>query len=169
MYQRILVPVDGSLTSSQGLAEAIKLAKLTGASLRVIHAANELTFASGYEMYSGDLIGLLKKAGELILVEARQVAAASGVQAETVLSETLGRRLCDIVAEQVKAWHADLIVIGTHGRRGIGRALIGSDAEQIVRTASIPVLLVRVARVKEDPRVARGADEATLAENLVAA
>ena len=47
------------------------------------------------------------------------------------------------MAEQARQWPADLIVIGTHGRRGVGRMLLGSDAEQIVRTAPVPVLLVR--------------------------
>jgi nucleotide-binding universal stress UspA family protein len=53
------------------------------------------------------------------------------------------------VIEQAKAWGADLIVIGTHGRRGVGRLLLGSDAEQIVRMAPVPVLLVRAPEVKE--------------------
>jgi nucleotide-binding universal stress UspA family protein len=169
MYQRILVPVDGSPTSNQGLAEAIKLAKLTGASLRLVHAVNELTFATGYEMYTGDVIGIMKEAGAQILSESKAVAVAGGVAVETFLSETFGGRLCDIVGEQAKLWRADLIVIGTHGRHGIGRVLIGSDAEQIVRTARVPVLLVRALEVKDVPLAARDRDETAAAKGLVAA
>jgi nucleotide-binding universal stress UspA family protein len=62
----------------------------------------------------------------------------------TFISEVLPGRVCDVVGEQAKAVHADLIVVGTHGRRGVGRLLLGSDAEQIVRTAGVPVLLVRL-------------------------
>ena len=60
-----------------------------------------------------------------------------------MLSQTCGGRVCDVVSEQARLFDADLIVIGTHGRRGIGRLVIGSDAEQIARTAAVPVLLVR--------------------------
>jgi len=56
--------------------------------------------------------------------------------------------VCDVVAEQASIWKADLIVIGTHGRRGAKRLLMGSDAEQIVRSAPAPVLLVRMPAVK---------------------
>ncbi len=155
MYQRILVPVDGSSTSKQGLDEAVKLAKLSGASLLIIHVANELTFATGYETYTGDVIGMLKEAGEQILSESKAVALAGGVRSDTALLETFGGRLSDIVGAQAKLWGADLIVIGTHGRRGIGRVLIGSDAEQIARTAVVPVLLVRAQEVKDAPLIAR--------------
>ena len=65
------------------------------------------------------------------------------IPVDTALFDSLSKRLCDRVAEQVKEWGADVIVLGTHGRRGVGRMLLGSDAEQIVRTATVPVLLVR--------------------------
>ncbi len=143
MYQRVLVPVDGSPTSRKGLAEAIRLALLTGGRLRLLHVVNELFFATGYELYTGDVMGVLKEGGEKILSEAKEVVMAAGIGVDTVCRETFGGRLCDIVVEEATQWKADLIVIGTHGRRGIGRMLIGSDAEQIVRVAPVPVLLVR--------------------------
>jgi nucleotide-binding universal stress UspA family protein len=54
-----------------------------------------------------------------------------------------GTRLGDKVAEQALAWNADLVVVGTHGRKGLSRAMLGSGAEQIVRFAPVPVLVVR--------------------------
>ena len=51
--------------------------------------------------------------------------------------------MCDLVAKAAKEWPAELVVIGTHGRRGVGRLLLGSDAEQILRLSPVPVLLVR--------------------------
>ena len=152
MYQRILVPVDGSSTSTRGLDEAIKLAKLTGASLRLIHVVDPLTFATGFELYgayAGNVIPLMKEAGEKILEQARTLVAASGVKVDTLLFDSLATRVSDTVVEQAKAWDADLIVIGTHGRRGVKRLMLGSDAEQIVRMAPVPVLLVRAPEVKE--------------------
>jgi len=143
MYERILVPVDGSPTSNRGLDEAIRLAKLTGARLRLVHGIDQLSFSTGFEIYTGDVAGLLRESGEKILGEARARAAAAGVPVESFLSESFGQRVSDLVLEQAGAFHADLIVLGTHGRRGVGRLLLGSDAEQIVRVAAVPVLLVR--------------------------
>jgi nucleotide-binding universal stress UspA family protein len=146
MYQRILVPVDGSSTASRGLDEALKLARLTGARLRLIHVLDVLGFAASFEagaIYGSDLIATLRQAGELILEQGRARVAASGVPVDTLLCESFAARTADALVEQAKAWNADLIVIGTHGRRGVSRLMLGSDAEQLIRSAPVPVLLVR--------------------------
>jgi len=65
------------------------------------------------------------------------------VPVDGVLLDTFNRRLCDLVVRAARDWPADLVVIGTHGRRGVGRLLLGSDAEQILRLSPVPVLLVR--------------------------
>jgi nucleotide-binding universal stress UspA family protein len=166
MYQRILVPFDGSAASAKGLDEASSLAKLTGAELRVVHQVQVLNFATGsepYKAYTEDVIPHTRRVGEQILEQARARAAASGIDVQTVLLEDLASRVSDLVVEQAKAWNADLIVLGTHGRRGIGRLLLGSDAEQIVRSASVPVLLVRapeVASHAHTPAAASATDQA---------
>lgn len=146
MYERILVPFDGSTTSTQGLDEAIKLAKLTGASIRLIHVINELAYVSGIDAYAGftaDVVAALKDGGQKILEQGKARVAAAGVAVDTQLFENFTQRLSDLVSEQAQSWKADLIVIGTHGRRGVQRLVLGSDAELIVRTAPVPVLLVR--------------------------
>ena len=146
MYQRILVPIDGSATSDKGLDEAIALARLTGARLCLIHVLDNLSFATGYEtcaVYTDSVLPFARQAGEKILQEGSARAAACGVQVETRLIDDLLPRMSELVVEQAKAWQADLIVIGTHGRRGAARVLLGSDAEQIMRMAPVPVLLVR--------------------------
>lgn len=146
MYQRILVPVDGSPTSDLGLAEAMKLAKLTGAQLRLLHVVDEMPFAmsaEGYGAMSTDVLGLLREAGEKILERGRTLVKEKGIAVDTVLFDSLSGRLRDRVVEQANEWHADLVVLGTHGRRGVKRALLGSDAEQVIRTSAVPVLLVR--------------------------
>jgi nucleotide-binding universal stress UspA family protein len=140
---RILVPVDGSATSDRGLDEAIRLAKLTGARLRLVHVVDGLVLSTGLEFATCDVIGILKEAGAEILSAAKAKVEAGGVAVDAFLSDTFGERVCDVVVTQARQWNADLIVIGTQGRRGARRLIIGSDAEQIVRAAPVPVLLVR--------------------------
>ncbi|UUZ63671.1 universal stress protein [Polaromonas sp. P1-6] len=147
-YHQILVPVDGSVTSETALDEAIRLAQLTGARLRLIHVVDELSYVNGFESamnYINEIIPLMREAGEKLLAHGRQKALDQGVSADSVLVEEVPGRICDHVAEQARLAKADLIVVGSHGRRGIGRVLLGSDAEQIIRHASVPVLVVRAA------------------------
>ena len=154
MYQSILVPVDGSATSDCGLNEAIKLGKLTGAKLRLIHVVDELSFAmsAGYgAVDSSDVIGLLREAGGEILKKAKARVQTSGLEVDTVLNDSFEGRVCDLVLAQVGVWGADLIVLGTHGRRGVGRLFMGSDAENIVRASTIPVLLLRAGPAAANP------------------
>ena len=146
MYQRILVPVDGSPTSDKGLQEAIALAKLTGGRVRVLHVIDELPFlmaSEGYSALTGDVIGALTDAGRQILAQAEDRAKQAGVPVDSVMFESLQGRLCDRVVEQIAQWKADVVVLGTHGRRGVRRLVLGSDAEQVLRAATVPVLLVR--------------------------
>ncbi|MEO7854552.1 MAG: universal stress protein [Rubrivivax sp.] len=163
MYQRILVPVDGSPTSNGGLAEAIKLAQLTGARVRVLHVVDEMPLlmsGEGYTAMPSDVFTMLKEAGQSVLEQARLTVHAAGIPVEATLFDSLSGRSCDRVAEQVQAWGADVIVLGTHGRRGVGRMLLGSDAEQIVRTATVPVLLVRGAPSEADHAAATSSTRA---------
>lgn len=151
MYQRILVPVDGSPTSDAGAAEAIALAKLTKGQVRFMHFVDQLPVLSGIEgsaALATEALSVMQREGERLLQRARSQAVESGVAADTVLVDTIGGRLSDHVREQASQWLADLIVIGTHGRRGLGRALLGSDAEDVARHSAVPVLLVRGAAAK---------------------
>jgi len=145
MYQRILVPIDGSPTAQRGLTEAIRLASLTHGRLRLVHVIDDLSFALSIDAYSGcvgDWLGDLRSAGNLLLMQAKTRAAAADVEAETILLEQLQGRTDDLICGEARSWPADLIVIGTHGRRGISRLVMGSDAERVLRKASVPVLLV---------------------------
>jgi len=149
MYQRILVPIDGSPTAERGLAEAIKLGRLTGAQLRLVHVVDELSFAlsasQGMATMTGDVLDMLREAGAEILAQGAASVRAAGLQVDTVLKDSLAGRVSDLVIREAGAWPADLIVLGTHGRRGVGRLFLGSDAETIVRSAPVPVLLLRAA------------------------
>ena len=160
MYQRILLPIDGSATAARCLYEPISQAKLTGGTLQLLHALDDLSMATGYEtyaVYAGDVIPLLRQTGAKLLGEAKARVEAAGVKVETVLLEVFAVRVSDLVVEHAKSWPADLIVIGTHGRRGVGRLLLGSDAEQVVRMSPVPVLLVRAPEVDAASDAARHA------------
>lgn len=146
MFKRILIPVDGSDTSNKALVSALQMARETGASVRVVHAVNEMAFLGGidpYGTYSGDLVGMMREGGARVLTDAMAVAQSAGVEVSQALLDEPGQRLGESVAEAARLWSADLIVVGSHGRRGIGRVLLGSGAEQILRLAPVAVLVIR--------------------------
>lgn len=146
MYQQILVPIDGSPTSRHGLDEAIRVAKLTHGRLRLLHVIDELSFAlamDAYAGYAGDWLNVLRENGRRLLDEAVATAQAAGIEADQVLCDSFAGSVHEVVNAEAAKWPADLIVLGTHGRRGVGRVVMGSSAEHILRYASVPVLLVR--------------------------
>ena len=146
MYTRILVPVDGSDASEFGLLEAARLARLGGGTLRLLHVIDDLP-GSAESLAYGDWPSERAQAaldhGHELLRRGAARAQALGARTETVLVEGRGRRLHEYVGEQVAGWPAELVVIGTHGRRGVQRLVLGSDAEDVVRHSDVPVLLVR--------------------------
>lgn len=147
MYQRILVPIDGSETSDHALREAIKLAN-GKALLHLVHVVEEIypLDAEGYAFI--DYAALQEAAlhsGERLLVKAKGAAEQAGAKLDTVLLEAAGERVASVIEKEALSWSADLIVIGTHGRSGFTRLLFGSVAEGVVRGATVPVLLVRSA------------------------
>ena len=148
MYKTLLVPIDGSPTSARAVTEAARLAQLCGARMRLLHVVDPITHMTGFErpeVYVRDILPSLIAGGEKVLEHARLQAAeiAPGVTLETELQENRGLRTWEIIVERATACGADLIVLGTHGRRGFDRVLMGSDAEQVLRHAAVPVLLVR--------------------------
>ncbi len=157
MYRRILVAIDGSPTSNSALSAALEMARCSGGRsvLRLIHVLDEMTYFAGYDPYgsqSARVIEAMRQSGGNILAEALAIVQSAGVQADTLLVDKFGERLAEAVADEAKNWNADLIVVGTHGRRGVGRMLLGSGAEQIIRLAPTPTLVVRTSG-KEDDKV----------------
>lgn len=142
MYKRILVPVDGSATSSKALVAALQMARESGGRVRIVHALDELAYLSGFE-FSADILQVARQYAGKVLDDALAMAKSAGVPADARLVEQAGQRLGDLVAAAAKEWEADLVVAGTHGRRGVGRVLLGSGAEQVLRLAPVPVLVVR--------------------------
>lgn len=143
-YKRILVPVDGSPTALKGLDAALRLAKDGGGRLRLLHIVEEYAAFTAPDagVNITPILEALKAGGRKTLAKVEQRTRAAGVKADTALLENFGGRVADLIVAHAKRWKADLIVMGTHGRRGVQRVLVGSDADLVVRYSPVPVLLV---------------------------
>ncbi|HYA38548.1 MAG TPA: universal stress protein, partial [Candidatus Methylomirabilis sp.] len=146
MYSRILVAVDGSSHADRAVRHAAGIAKGLSAALRIIHVVDMGWLPLGPELAID--IGAIAKArravGEKILAAARETARAAGVEAEIKLVETATptQRIAGAIADEAAGWPADVVVLGTHGRRGVERLLLGSVAEGVARLSTVPVLLI---------------------------
>ena len=146
MYKNILVAIDDSETSRCALDEAINIARATNAKLHIVHVADEVLLGMHQRTVSTKLnldhaMAAIRSAGVTILEDAR--AAASGIEAETILLETMKRRVSEMLIDKSRELGCDLIVIGRHGQRGLARLILGSVAEQVAKMADASVLLVR--------------------------
>jgi nucleotide-binding universal stress UspA family protein len=157
MYQRILVPVDGTETAKRGLEEAIKVAKALGSHIRLVHIVDDSALALNPEtgIAAAPLVEDFAEGGKEILETARLLTDAQGVTVDAVLHENFTGRVADLIVDEARKWCADLIVMGTHARAGIRHAVLGSDAEAVLHGADVPVLLVRTQDGKKKPAASR--------------
>jgi nucleotide-binding universal stress UspA family protein len=149
MYSRILVAIDGSSTAQKALDEAIRMAVALRAALCIAHAVDVSALVQ-HGMGLGTYIdiekvkGEIRDAGKSLLEQAVAKATAEGCQAQRLLIEpATDQRVAATIADGARDWGADLLVIGTHGRRGFERMLVGSVAENLVRITPASLLLVR--------------------------
>lgn len=147
MYKRIAVAVDGSDTSTTALNEAVKLAKAMNSTLLLLHVCEEIPVVWNMEGMTAfpleDVTQALIESGRQLLQKDKARVAESGIDAETRLVEDYNGRIGAVISKEAEQWLADLLVVGTHGRKGLSHLLLGSVAEGVMRTASMPVLLVR--------------------------
>lgn len=145
MYKKILVPIDGSATAGRGFEEAVALARAVGASLRLMHVVDTVPVAM--EMAPSatwqQICDEQRRDGEALIERARATAIEHGVAVDTCLLEGSAARVADAIVDEARATDCDLIVMGTHGRRGFTHLMMGSDAERVARVSPLPVLLVR--------------------------
>lgn len=148
MSKRIFVAIDNSSTSQKALDEAIQLAKALGSSLCIATAADEGPLTQ-HGMGLGTYIDVdkikeeMRGSSNILLAQALEKANAAGCKAEHMLIESTQKRVAEMIADAASQWNADLIVVGTHGRRGFERLLVGSVAENLVRIATTSLMLVR--------------------------
>jgi nucleotide-binding universal stress UspA family protein len=145
MYRKILVPLDGSATAEAGLREAIPLAAALKARLCLLNVIIELPMLvelsatmNGPEVHAG-----LQKFGRDLLAKAERAAKEGGAETEAVVHEVGSGSVADAIVAEATRLGCDLVVMGTHGRRGLRRLTLGSDAELVVRHSPVPVMLVR--------------------------
>jgi len=146
LFKKIVVPVDGSQPSDNAVALAIRIARDQEAKLVFVHVCEAAKIAA---MVASPAVGVdpsyaidaEREAGEEALTRAGASAQAGGVRWESLLED--GGSVDSIVAI-AKSQGADLIVIGSHGRGGIARAILGSVAEGVLRHSDIPVLVTRL-------------------------
>jgi nucleotide-binding universal stress UspA family protein len=145
MYKRILVPIDGSVAADAGVREAIKLASARrGAIIRLVHVLEPLPALQGAEkVVTGPLLKNMIAFGEEILRNAKALVERHGVRAETVFQRRSQNRAAEGIEREARSWEPDVIVMGTNGQRGLSRAVLGSDAETVARSVTVPILLVR--------------------------
>lgn len=145
MYQHILVPIDGSETAQHALKVAIRLAKEQQSELLIVHVISEISMSLPEGGYVPDAQEAFRESGREILRQAEADARKAGVTVQTKLLEIerFGQNAADMIVAEAENQGADLIVIGSHGRRGVRRLLLGSIAEGVMRIASRPVLLIR--------------------------
>jgi nucleotide-binding universal stress UspA family protein len=146
MYKRLLVADDGSEPGAAALNEAIGLARSEGSELHIVFVVyHPKTF--GHPIVNLAAVEeALQAEGRGVLDRAAAQAQAAGVTASTAMVEATREPIANTLLAEAARWKADLIVMGTHGRRGIGRAVLGSVAENLLRMSNLPVLLVRVHR-----------------------
>jgi nucleotide-binding universal stress UspA family protein len=146
MYSNILVAVDDSDTSRYALQQAVALAQGLSARVRVVHVVDMSWLTLGPELaVDVDAITVARRGvGERIVAAALDTVRQAGLDAEAAVleTETPVQRVEEAIAREAGRWPADLVVLGTHGRRGFQRLVLGSAAEQIVRLSPVPVLLV---------------------------
>jgi nucleotide-binding universal stress UspA family protein len=142
LYERILVPTDGSAGTERAVRHAADLAATHGAALHAVYVVNTASYATlSMESSFEGVDEMLRTEGESALDEVATIADEAGVPVERTLLE--GSPASKVVAHAERA-DCDLVVMGTHGRGGINRLLLGSVAERVVRTSPVPVLTVRV-------------------------
>jgi len=146
MYNHIIVAVDDSSTAAMGLDKAVELARLNGARLEVVHAVDESIFSH----ITGTTLGSKNAALEALLTEGRDcleravtAATSQGITPESHLLSSETQHAADQIADHVAHTGADLLVVGSHGRRGFQHLLLGSVAEKLLRKVSVSVLVVR--------------------------
>lgn len=146
MYSKILVAVDESETSRHALQQAIELAKKLSASVRMVHVLDMSWLPIGPEVAidTSALSAARRGVGEKIIAAVSDTAKAAGFEADAVLveTETPTQQVAETIVREAARWGADLLVMGTHGRRGFQHLMLGSVAEQTVRRSPGPVLLI---------------------------
>ena len=146
MYERILVAVDGGPSSELAIAQAVGLAKQIGAEVKVLFVVDDsdLFFESAY-IDPNEIVSGMINVGQKALAAAARRFENAGVRCLTELAEkpVSPGNISGTIVSHADHWPADLIIMGTHGRRGVRRVIMGSVSEGVIAKTAKPVLLIR--------------------------
>jgi nucleotide-binding universal stress UspA family protein len=158
VYEHILVAVDGSPASRSVTSHAYELAEQLGATCTVLHVLDDITIPFvnyGMEPYvnveavNPEVVEAQRTGAERMVADLARTAP-EGVDVEAAVVEAAGRRIGETITEEARERRADLVVVGTHGHRGLSKVFVGSVADAVVRSAEVPVTVVRVRDEDED-------------------
>ncbi len=140
MYKTIILAVDGSEVSRNALRHAVELAKQNNGTLVAVHVIPPIDVMDIETFKPESLIRGLREEGKKILSEVRELAAGEDVKVQTTIEEGIP---FEVICEAARSSGADIIVMGSHGRTGIGKVFIGSVTERVISRAHCPVLVVK--------------------------
>ncbi|MCG1055388.1 universal stress protein [Mycetohabitans sp. B5] len=144
MYHRILVAIDGSHTSRHAFNAALDLAASEGAQLQPVFVVDDVPLYYSVPGYDPSIVMRAQtEEGQRVIDEAADAMRARGITGTPqILTTSSFEGIAECIVQAAQAFNADLLVLGTHGRRGVRRLLLGSVAEQTLRLAQLPVLLI---------------------------
>jgi nucleotide-binding universal stress UspA family protein len=144
MYTHILAPVDGSQPSLLAVRQAVGIAKAFGSRLFLVHVIDPYPFMGGgadYALGQADYLTAATANANTAVAAATEIAATAGIGCESAVIE--GRAAADGILEAARTQAVDLIVMGSHGRRGLEKLLLGSVTQRVLQDTTVPVLVVR--------------------------
>ena len=139
-YSRILVPIDASDTSQAAAEQAAALARELKAALRFLAVVESYSYVG----YAPALLDVMQNDARLLLDGWMSRTGTQGMDVSTALAETSRSlpHVADVILSEARRWGADLLVLGSHGRGGVRRLMLGSVAEGVVHRSTVPVLIV---------------------------
>ena len=141
MYRHVLIPTDGSDGAQRAIREGVELAELTGATVHGLYVVDTRDYNTLPESKWLSLQDELEAAGDAAVATVRTEAEAAGVDVETAIARGVPH---SVILDYVDANEIDLVVMGTHGRTGFNRFLLGSVTEKVIRSSAVPVHVVRI-------------------------
>lgn len=144
MYERVLHPTDGSEAADAAAADAMELADRYDAPLHVLYVV-DVTVGHATDAYAGQVVQELEAIGREHVESVTERVRRAGVDVTSEIQE--GTPVTTIVET---AEPGDIIVMGTHGRSGLNRYLVGSTTEKVIRSVDVPVLTVPLSREESE-------------------
>lgn len=148
MYSRILVAIDGSEVAARALEHGLALALALGSAMTIVYVSEPAPLmGGGYAAVAGarapipEMLEVAETAAQRLLEKAKHIATAANVEAATVWVEN--RHPAEGIVETADVVGADLILMGTNGRRGLGRMILGSQTSNVLKHTKVPVLVTK--------------------------